>query len=81
MDIRNPIGLLFTILGILLMGMGLFGGEAGSKAKTIQESININLWWGLIMVVFGVVMLGLAFLGAKKEKCKSGGEGECCCKK
>jgi hypothetical protein len=67
MDIRNPIGLLFTLLGILLTGAGLFGGADATRAKTITETININLWWGLVLLVFGVGMLVLAFRARRKE--------------
>jgi len=59
MDIRNPIGLLFTALGLLLTGAGLFGGESASRAKI--DDVNINLYWGLVLLVFGAVMLALAF--------------------
>ena len=56
LDIRLPIGLMFTILGLLLAGYGLLGD------KTIYQralGININLWWGLVMLLFGLVMLAL----------------------
>jgi multisubunit Na+/H+ antiporter MnhG subunit len=56
-DIRLPIGGLFTVLGILLSGYGLFG------SKDIYErslGININLVWGIPMLVFGVAMIMLA---------------------
>jgi membrane protein implicated in regulation of membrane protease activity len=56
MDIRAPIGGLFTVLGVMLAGYGLVapagGGLAGSPSTT-----NVNLWWGLTMLVFGVIML------------------------
>ena len=55
MDIRAPIGGLFTVLGVMLAGYGLVapagGGLAGSPSTT-----NVNLWWGLTMLVFGVIM-------------------------
>lgn len=54
LDIRLPIGLMFSILGLMLVLFGLFGD------KTIYQhslGININLWWGLVMLVFGAVML------------------------
>ncbi len=76
MDIRNPIGLLFTLLGALLIGWGLFGGEEAATAKNVPEAININLWWGIVMLVFGLIMLGLAICAAKKSKCQ---DGKCCC--
>ncbi len=56
-DIRLPIGGLFTVLGVLLAGYGLFGN------KDIYErslGININLAWGMPMLVFGVFMVMLA---------------------
>ena len=60
LDIRLPIGLMFSILGLLLTGFGLFGD------KTIYQKalgININLWWGLVMLAFGVAMLLLGRRG------------------
>jgi hypothetical protein len=56
-DLRFPIGLLFSFYGLLLAGFGLFG-----DAKIYDRSlgININLWWGLFMLLFGVSMLLLA---------------------
>ncbi|MDR3228164.1 MAG: hypothetical protein LBT53_01945 [Puniceicoccales bacterium] len=69
MDIRNPIGLLFTILGVLLTGVGLFGGKEATAAKNVgADAININLWWGLVLIVFGGVMLGLALRAKAKTK-------------
>jgi hypothetical protein len=56
LDIRLPIGLLFTIVGLLLAGFGLV-----SDTAIYQRSlgINVNLWWGLVMLAFGVGMLVL----------------------
>lgn len=60
LDIRLPIGLMFSILGLLLVGFGLLGD------KTIYHralGININLWWGMVMFSFGVVMFLLGRRG------------------
>jgi hypothetical protein len=56
LDIRLPIGLMFAILGLLLVGHGLLTDPA-----IFQRSlgINVNLWWGLALLVFGSVMLVL----------------------
>ena len=54
LDIRAPIGGLFTLLGIMLTGYGLVGSERAASGT------NVNLWWGLVMIVFGVIMLFLA---------------------
>jgi FtsH-binding integral membrane protein len=54
LDIRAPIGGLFTLLGLMLAGYGLVG------AARAASGTNVNLWWGIVMVVFGVIMLFLA---------------------
>jgi membrane protein implicated in regulation of membrane protease activity len=61
-DIRLPIGLMFAIFGLLLAGYGLLtGGDAMYARHSL--GININLWWGLVMLAFGVVMLLLGRRG------------------
>jgi hypothetical protein len=54
LDIRLPIGLMFTLLGLLLTGFGLVSEKAMYRRSL---DININLWWGLALLVFGLVML------------------------
>jgi hypothetical protein len=54
LDLRIPIGLMFTIDGILLVGFGLTSDEA-IYARSLGT--NVNLWWGLVLVAFGVGML------------------------
>jgi arginine exporter protein ArgO len=56
-DIRIPIGILFTIFGILLIAVGVLGDQT-IYAKSLN--ININLWWGIAMLLFGGAMLALA---------------------
>ena len=53
-DLRIPVGLMFTIFGLILVGVGLFGGAALTEQSL---GINMNLWWGLVQLVFGVLML------------------------
>ena len=61
LDIRLPIGLLFAILGALLVAYGLV-----SDASIYRRSlgININLWWGLALLAFGALMLVLGRRGS-----------------
>ncbi|MBS0612199.1 MAG: hypothetical protein JSS24_03385 [Proteobacteria bacterium] len=54
-DIRTPLGLMFGIMGLLLIALGL-GGEPALH----RFGINIDLWWGLAMLSFGALMLWLA---------------------
>jgi len=65
-DIKLPIGLMFSILGLLLSIYGLV--TAGNQAMYEKSlHVNINLWIGLTMLVFGGVMLLMAFRKKKKE--------------
>lgn len=63
LDIRLPIGLLFTLVGLLLV----IAGFVYSDADTLKHSlgININLWWGVGLIVFGGLML---FFALRKPK-------------
>jgi hypothetical protein len=54
LDLRLPMGLLFVALGALLAGYGLLGDQAVYAASL---GINVNLWTGLGILVFGALML------------------------
>jgi hypothetical protein len=56
LDIRLPIGLLFGSLGVLLAIFGLYTQFTQSDMYARSLDININLWWGLVMLVFGGLM-------------------------
>jgi hypothetical protein len=56
LDLRLPIGLMFSIFGALLTVFGLISDDA-IYARSL--GINVNLWWGLVLLVFGILMLGL----------------------
>ncbi len=64
-DIKLPIGLMFSILGLLLSIYGLF---TASNHAMYEKSlhVNINLWIGLTMLAFGLIMLMLSFRKKKK---------------
>ena len=55
LDVRIPLGLLFLLLGIILV---IYGVAADPIIYT-QHSLgqNVNLTWGSVFTVFGVVML------------------------
>jgi hypothetical protein len=57
LDLRLPIGLLFVLLGVLLFGFGLVSDRSIYQASL---GVNVNAWWGAVMLAFGGVMLGLA---------------------
>jgi hypothetical protein len=59
MDLRYPIGGLFVVLGALLGGYGLLtNGDALMYGRS--TGVNVNLWWGLVMLATGVLFLLLA---------------------
>ena len=53
MDIRTPIGMMFTTKAAILILYGLFSDKS---IYATSLGININLWWGLAMGIFGAVM-------------------------
>ena len=55
-DIRTPIGLMFTIIGALLVIYGMIS-DPSLYARSL--GININLTWGAVLTIFGGVMLAL----------------------
>ena len=65
-DIRIPIGLMFQILGILLV---IFGVITKGSPNYTQRSLgmNVNLWWGIVMLAFGTLMFALGCRGGKKS--------------
>jgi hypothetical protein len=58
-DIRLPIGLMFGVFGLLVAGYGV-ATNGDEMYATHSLGININLWWGIIMIAFAAVMLLLA---------------------
>jgi hypothetical protein len=55
LDIRAPIGGLFSLLGLLLAGYGLVAGSR--TTSDVAPVTNVNLWWGVVMLLFGIIML------------------------
>jgi protein-S-isoprenylcysteine O-methyltransferase Ste14 len=67
LDIRWPIGLMFSLIGILMVGHGLL---TSSNTELYQRSLgmNVNLYWGLLLVVFGGAMLLMAWRDSGKDQ-------------
>lgn len=57
-DIRNVIGALLGVYGVILLLMGLFGNKEYAKTG----DVNANLWGGLVLLVVGIVFLAWAGL-------------------
>ena len=65
LDVRLPIGLMFTILGVALAGFGLTSDPAIYDRSL---GINVNLWWGLVLLAFGIAMLALATRADRRRR-------------
>jgi sulfite exporter TauE/SafE len=63
-DIRIPIGLMFTIIGILISVFGFF---TMSNTEMYHKSlgINVNIIMGILMLIFGLIML---YFARRKKK-------------
>ncbi len=59
-DIRIPIGLMFSVLGLLISGYGIF---TASDAEMYRKSLghNVNIIMGILMLIFGLIMLYFAW--------------------
>jgi len=69
LDIRYPIGWMFSLFGVILTLFGLFSDK---QMYSRSLGININFDAGVGLLAFGIVMLLLAWLGTAKSKAKSG---------
>ena len=67
LDIRLPIGGMFATVGLLLT---IYGAATGGDAPMYERAlgVNVNLWWGIVMLAFGLVMLALGRRGAKSPE-------------
>ena len=64
LDIRLPIGLMFSLVGLLMAGYGVVTRADADMYKRSLD-INVNLWSGLCLLVFGGLMLVAALRGRK----------------
>jgi hypothetical protein len=65
-DIRIPIGALFTACGTLLAAYGaMTASDRALYARAL--AIDIDLWWGLAMLAFGITMLSLGYRATRSH--------------
>lgn len=65
LDIRWPIGLMFLLVGALLV-IASFNTDPEQLKRSL--GININLCWGASLIIFGGLMTLFAWLGGKKNQ-------------
>ncbi len=59
---------LVLIIGTALVLYGLLGS---SQQEYKSLGININLWWGLFMVIFGCVVLGMSYASPRRRAARN----------
>jgi len=64
LDVRWPIGGMFSIFGAILTVYGIVSNRAMYEKSL---GINVNLWWGLVLLAFGLVMLALAVRASRRS--------------
>ena len=62
LDIRIPLGLIFMITGGLMTVWGIITRHRDIYDRSM--GVNMNLWWGLVMLIFGIVM----FVVGRRQK-------------
>ena len=55
--------MMFTLVGAILVAFGIATDGQRIYAKSL--GFNINLWWGLVLMAFGLIML---LLGRRSQK-------------
>ena len=65
LDLRIPMGLMFSLVGAILAVYGLL--TRGSEIYQRLLGINVNICWGGTLLLFGLAMLGLAWWASKGQ--------------
>jgi hypothetical protein len=65
LDIRWPIGLMFSLVGAMLVVYGL-ATVSTPEVYNCSLGINVNLRWGVVLLVFGIAMLLMAWRGSRQ---------------
>lgn len=63
MSIALTIGATIGLIGLVILLYGLFGHPDYSRS----DGINIDLWWGLLMVIFGLVMSIGGYISSRRS--------------
>jgi hypothetical protein len=63
-DLRLPLGIIFSLFGAILVVYGLISDPA-IYARSL--GFNVNLYWGSVLLVFGLIMLRLALAARRKH--------------
>jgi hypothetical protein len=62
LDIRIPLGMVFSIIGGIMTVFGLLTRSSAIYDRSL--GLNLNLGWGVVMLVFGLTMF---FVGRRQK--------------
>lgn len=65
LDLRIPMGLMFSMVGVILTAFGA-GTNSDTALYAKSLGINANLWWGIVLLIFGQVMFHMGRRGQQK---------------
>ena len=65
LDLRLPLGLMFFLIGLILLGYGVLTWGSGQYALSL--GINVNLAWGAVMLAFGATMFLLGWRSRTRD--------------
>jgi hypothetical protein len=68
LDLRYPMGMMFALVGAVLAVYGFLTN--GDKIYAHSLGINVNLYWGFVLIGFGLIMLVLAFFAPREDSNK-----------
>jgi len=58
LDLRIPMGLMFTLVGIILTAFGI-ATRTNLELYARSLGVNVNMWWGIVLLIFGQIMFQL----------------------
>lgn len=72
-------GMMFSIVGAILMAFGL-ATRARHEIYTRSFGMNVDLWWGAALLIFGLIVVGIGRRGQGRIE-QSKGQGQIAPKK
>jgi hypothetical protein len=63
-DIRLPLGILFLLVGSVL---AVYGAASDPSLYRQSLGINVNLYWGVVLLAFGALMYALSRRAARAD--------------
>ncbi len=65
LDIRKPIGLLLLLIGVQLT---IYGTSSSPEEYQRALGLNVDLYWGVVLIVFGSLFLISGYRGQKRPR-------------